>query len=719
MKKIIALFVSITFTFNTIVKADEGMWVPLFLKSLNEADMQSKGLKLTADDIYNINRSSLKDAIVHFGGGCTGEIISDKGLLLTNHHCGYGQIQAHSTVENDLLTNGFWAKSQEQELPNPGLTATFIIRIEDVTAKVLEGITDATQDAERDKKISENIANITKAATKDSHYGAYIRPFFYGNEYYMFVTETFRDVRLVGAPPSSIGKFGGDTDNWMWPRHTGDFSIFRVYADKDNKPADYSKDNVPYKPKYVIPISLKGIEQGDFTMVYGFPGRTSEYLTSFAVDMIQNVSDPAKVKIRATKLEIWDKDMKAADKVRIQYSAKYASIANYWKKWDGERNGLKKADAIAKKKIFEQDFLTKVNTDDNAKAKYGNLFGDFETKYKEFSSLNNQRDYFIEAILGIETVSYAYSFSDAIESLAAGKKSADIQKTIDRLKSGVKGFYKDYNAATDQKICAALLKIVSVNLPKEQQASIFQEIEKKYKGDFSKYAEAIYSKSIFTSEEKITKVLDNLEANYKKIEKDPVFQLMKSCYTKFANDVLPKYNTLDMEITKLNRTYMKAMRELVTTKKYYPDANSTLRVAYGKVEGYYPKDGIYYNHYTTLEGIMEKENPEVDEFVVHPKLKELYNKKDYGQYADKNGEMRVAFCASNHTTGGNSGSPVFNGNLELIGTNFDRNWEGTMSDIFFNPDQVRNIILDVRYTLFVVDKFAGAGYLVNEMKIVK
>ncbi len=369
LRKITLSLVALQFVFSAFLKADEGMWLPLFLKSLNEADMQSKGLKLSAEDIYSINKSSLKDGIVHFGGGCTGEIVSDQGLLFTNHHCGYGQIQSHSTVENDLLTNGFWAKSKEEELSNPGLTATFIVRIEDVTAKVLAGVADNMSDADRDKKINEAIAAITKESVKDTHYGAYIRPFFNGNEYYMFVTETFKDVRLVGAPPSSIGKFGGDTDNWMWPRHTGDFSIFRIYANKDNKPAEYSKDNVPYKPKYVIPISLKGAEQGDFTMVYGFPGRTTEYLSSFAVDMIMNVSDPAKVKIRETKLAIWDKDMKASDKVRIQYSAKYAGIANYWKKWAGEINGLKKLDALNKKKQFEQDFLLKVNTDDNAKSK--------------------------------------------------------------------------------------------------------------------------------------------------------------------------------------------------------------------------------------------------------------------------------------------------------------------------------------------------------------
>jgi hypothetical protein len=719
IKKITLVLVTVCLLGTKFSKADEGMWLPLFLKSLNEADMQSKGLKLSAEDIYSINKSSLKDGIVHFGGGCTGEIISDQGLLFTNHHCGYGQIQAHSTVENDLLTNGFWAKSKEEELSNPGLTATFIVRIEDVTAKVLAGITDNMTDADRDKKINEAIAAITKEAVKDTHYGAYIRPFFYGNEYYMFVTETFKDVRLVGAPPSSIGKFGGDTDNWMWPRHTGDFSIFRIYANKDNKPAEYSKDNVPYKPKYVIPISLKGAEQGDFTMVYGFPGRTTEYLSSYAVDMIMNVSDPAKVKIRETKLAIWDKDMKASDKVRIQYSAKYASIANYWKKWAGEINGLKKLDALTKKKQFEQDFLLKVNTDDNAKSKYGELFGAFEKNYKAFTSLNKQRDYFVEAILGIETVNYAFSFTEVVDAMASGKKAADVKPSIEKLKGAIAAFFKDYNAATDEQICAAMLKIVVADLPKEQQASIIEEIQKKYKGDFSKYAADAYKKSIFTSQEKVAKALDNMDANYKKIAKDPIYILMQSFYSKFSTDVRPEYNRLDGEISKLNKTYMKGMRELITNKKYYPDANSTLRVAYGKVDGYEPRDGVHYNSYTTLEGIMEKENPAVDEFVVHPKLKDLYTKKDYGQYADKNGEMRVAFCASNHTTGGNSGSPVFNGNGELIGTNFDRNWEGTMSDIMYNPDQVRNIVLDVRYTLFVVDKFAGAGYLLNEMKLVK
>lgn len=719
IKKTISTFLALNFLFIISLKADEGMWLPLLLKQLNESDMQKNGLRLSAEDIYSINKSSLKDAIVHFNGGCTAEMISDKGLMLTNHHCGYSQIQTHSTVQNDLLTNGFWAMDQSQELKNPGLTATFIVRMEDVTTRVLKYVSDSLSEEAKEKKINEAIVEIQKDAVRGTHYGAYVRPFYYGNEYYMFITETFRDVRLVGAPPSSIGKFGGDTDNWMWPRHTGDFSIFRIYANKENKPADYAADNVPYKPKHHLPISMKDVEKGDFTMVYGFPGRTSEYLSSYAVDMIMNESDPDKVKIREARLAIMDERMKSSDVVRIQYAAKYASLANYYKKWIGEINGLKKLDAINKKKLVEQDFLLKVNTDDNANGKYGKLFADLEKSYAQFRTLNKQRDYFVEAILGIEAISYSYSFLSVIDSVSKGKKQIDMQKDIERLKSITTAFFKNYNPETDKKICAALLKMYYADINKTQQAEIFSEIEKKYNGDFEKYAADIYGKSIFVSEEKMNQVLSALDKNYKKVQKDPIYKLMFSCYKKFATDVRPQYNKLDAEITSLNRTYMRGLRELVTTKKYYPDANSTLRVAYGKVGGYFPRDAVFYDYYTTLDGLMAKENPLVDEFIVSPKLKELYQKKDYGQYADKNKELRIAFCASNHTTGGNSGSPVLNGDGHLIGTNFDRNWEGTMSDIMYNPDQVRNIVLDIHYTLFVIDKYAGAGYLLNEMTLVR
>ena len=454
-------------------------------------------------------------------------------------------------------------------------------------------------------------------------------------------------------------------------------------------------------------------------MIYGFPGRTTEYLSSYSVDMIMNQSDPDRVKIREMRLKIMDGDMQKSDAVRIQYAAKYAGLANYWKKWEGEINGLKKLDAINKKREFEKKFIQKANESESAKTAYSKLFTDFEKEFTIMRPLNKQKDYFQEALIGIELVNYLSTYYEVIEALKSGKKAVDLQKQIDKLKTDLPVFYKDFHPATDEKICSAMLKMVSSDIPKEQQPGIIAEIEKKYNGKFSEYASKIYSHSIFTSQDATEEVLNKLEKSYKKILKDPIYQLMQSCYGKFVTEIRPKFNEEDAKITALNRTYMKGMRELITDKKYYPDANSTLRVAYGKVNGYYPKDGVFYNYYTTLEGIMEKENPAVDEFVVSPRLKDLYVKKEYGNYADKNGELRVAFCASNHTTGGNSGSPVFNGNLELIGTNFDRNWEGTMSDIMYDPDQVRNIVLDVRYTLFVIDKYAGAGYLVKEMKIVK
>lgn len=717
IKKNIALCLLAVFSFSVAVKADEGMWLPLLLKQLNEPDLKKNGLKLSVDDIYNINKSCLKDAIVQFNGGCTAEVISDKGLILTNHHCGYGQIQSHSTVQNDLLTKGFWAMNQAEELPNAGVTATFIVRMEDVTAKVLAGVTQDLSEEIREQKIKTAIESLEKQAVEGTSYGAFIRPFFYGNEYYMFITETFKDVRLVGAPPSSIGKFADVTDNWVWPRHTGDFSIFRIYANKDNKPAEYSKDNVPYKPKYVLPITLKGVEKDDFTMVYGFPGKTTEYLTSYGVDVIMNQTDPDKVKIREIRTDVMYKQMQKSDLVRIQYSAKYQSLANYYKKWLGEMTGLKKANAVEQKKAFEKEFLAKVNQSEELSKQYGKLFPEFEQKYSTFKALSKQRDFYVEAIIGIEAINYAAGYTEVIEELNKGKGIEELQKNIDKLKAAVPGFFKNYDKETDQIVATKLLELYYNNIPKDQQPSVFKTIEKEFKGDFAMYVKTIYSKSVFTSADKVKDLLDNLKKNYKKAKKDPVYQLMLSCNTHYMEAVRPQILVADYEINKLNRTYMKAMREIMTSKRYYPDANSTLRLTYGKVEGYNPKDAVYYDYYTTITGLMEKENPSSTEFMIEPKLKQLFEKKDYGRYADKTGELRIAFCASNHTTGGNSGSPVLNANGELIGLNFDRDWEGTMSDVLYDPKQVRNIAMDIRYTLFVIDKFAGAGYLLNEMKI--
>jgi hypothetical protein len=699
-------------------KPDEGMWLPMLLNQLNETEMQNKGMKLSAEDIYSVNQSSLKDAIVSFGGFCTGEMISPEGLLLTNHHCGYGQVQAHSTVENDYLTNGFWAKTREQELPNPGLTATFIVRMEDVTKQVLAGTEVAKTETERESVIQRNMAKVGREATAGTHYNAVIRPFFYGNEYYLYITETFKDVRLVGAPPSSIGKFGGDTDNWMWPRHTGDFSLFRVYAGPDNAPAEYSPENKPYKPKHHLPISLNGVQEGDFTLVFGFPGRTNEYLTSQAVKELYEVSNPAKINIRETKLNILDKDMKASDEVRIKYAAKYASIANYWKKWIGENRGIHKANAIEEKQKLEQQFVQWVAADPARQQKYGNLLAEFEKNYKALEGITISRDYINEAAFGVEIVKLANNFTTLQSLLVKKAPQQDIDAQVQKLESFAASFFKDYNAPSDRKVFAALLSLYYNNIEQKMHPDAFNIVRTQYKGDFTKYAEEVFSKSAFASEAGVKKLLADAKAGKNTIKEDPAFVLASSVAENYSKNVMPTYTTVNDNLNLLYRTYMTGLREMQQDKTFYPDANSTLRVAYGVVEPYEPVDGVHYKYYTTLEGIMEKAaSGAAEDYAIPARLRELYEKKDYGRYGI-NGEMPVAFIASNHTTGGNSGSPVINANGQLIGTNFDRNWEGTMSDIVYNPDQVRNISVDVRYMLFIVDKFAGAGHLVEEMTLV-
>lgn len=699
-------------------KADEGMWIPMLLKQLNEADMQSKGLKLTAEDLYSINKSSLKDAVVQFGGGCTGELISGEGLLLTNHHCGYGQIQFHSSVQNDLIKNGFWSKNKSEELPNPGLTAMFIVRMEDVTKEVLGDMDENLSEIQREEKIRLKIPAIQKKAVERTHYEALIRPFFNGNQYYMFITETFKDVRLVGAPPYAIGNFGGDTDNWMWPRHTGDFSLFRIYAGADNKPAEYSVNNVPYKPKKHFTISLKGGKPGDFTMVYGFPGRTNEYLTSYAVDMIANYSNPVKVKIREARLNVLERDMQSNDTIRIKYAAKYAGVANAYKKWIGETRGLKKLNAVQKKQVFEQNFLASFSKPED-QALYAKLLSEAKSIYDSLTPYYLARDYFTEAILGIEILNYANSFS-ALTAKLKNKtlKKEDIDKQVEDLKRAAAAFFKNYNASTDKKVMAELLEIYSES-NRAYQPQHFIDLQKKYNNDFSSIADHIFSKSIFTKQENVLKFLTASKIKLSKIEKDPAYQLSQSFITNYNQKVRPTLTRIEASTIKLHRLYTKGIMENNQGKKLYPDANSTLRVSYGQVKPYEPRNGVEYKTYTTIDGIIEKEDPTDPDFIVPQKLKELYTNKDFGRYIDENGNLRIAFIASNHTTGGNSGSPVLNGEGHLIGTNFDRNWEGTMSDIMYDPDRVRNITLDIRYTLFVIDKFAGAGYLLDEMTIVQ
>ena len=701
--------------------AGEGMWLPMLLEQLNEPEMKSMGMRISAEDIYSINKSSLKDAILLFGRGCTAEIISDEGLILTNHHCGYGQIQSHSSLEHDYLTSGFWAMNRNEELSNPGLSVTLLIRMEDVTALALAGVGKNMTEAERENIIKKNISAIEKTAVEGTHYDARVRPFYYGNEFYMFVTETYNDVRLVGAPPSNIGKFGGDSDNWMWPRHTGDFSLFRIYVDKNNKPADYSPDNVPYKPKSHLPISLKGAEKGDFTFVFGYPGTTQEYLPSFAVEMIALHENPPAIRLREKRLAIFDTYQNQSDLVRIQYASKHAGVGNYWKKMIGESRGIKKLDAIEKKQQLERNFMDWAAADAERDVTYGGIVPAFNTLYEQLINLEVDQTYLIEAGLGTETVRFAYSFGQlAVKSKDKNTPEADIEKMIVQLKSGSTAFFKNYHQPIDRKVFVALMKDwfehqEDTRMPEGLTRSLLS-----HGHNFEAWADALFDKSIFTDEARTLAFLDTYKVkNARKIESDPMYVLAKAIYQHYFDNLLPASAKLQAQSDSLQRIYMLGLMEFQPEKRFYPDANSTLRVTYGKVDDYNPRDGVKYRHYTTLEGIMEKEDPDIYDYVVEPRLKQLYVTRDYGRYAAADGTMRVGFIASNHTTGGNSGSPVLNADGQLIGVNFDRNWEGTMSDLMYDPDQCRNISIDIRYCLFVIDKFAGAGHLIEEMTLVE
>ncbi len=712
----IALLVLQSFT----SRADEGMWIPMLLQSLNEKEMQDMGMRISAEDIYSINHSSLKDAILLFGGGCTAEVISDEGLILTNHHCGYPEIQAHSTIENDLLTNGFWAMSRGEELPNPGLKVTRLVRMEDVSQQMLEGLADNISEKDRAEKLKENAKSITDEIEKDSLYKASVRPFYYGNEYYLLVYEIFTDVRLVGAPPSNIGKFGGDTDNWMWPRHTGDFSLFRIYTNKENKPAKYAEDNVPYQPLYSIPISIKGVQEDDFTFIFGFPGRTQEYLPSDAIEMITQVQNPNRIKLRRQKLDIYEAFTNQNPQVRLQYALKHARLSNGWKKWIGENRGIQKLDGIDHKKEYEANFGRWVAKDEKTKDLYGDLLPAFDETYNKMTDAQLEMIYLVEAGLGIEIVRAA-RYAEKLTALSEKKESSteDIQKELEKVIVNGKDFYKDYYQPIDRRAFVTLLTSYREQFPADRLPEVFQTIDKKYKGDISAFADAVFKKSIFADEKSYMDFFENYKSKkYKKLLKDPAFQMATGFMDFYREHTMPVITKLDAQIDSMMRIYMKAQMEFQPDQRFYPDANSTLRVAYGKVKPYYPRDAVYFQYQTTLEGIMEKEDPNIYDYVVEDKLKSLYQDKDYGRYGMEE-KMPVCFIATNHTTGGNSGSPVLNADGQLIGLNFDRCWEGTMSDLMYDPDQCRNIMLDIRYFLFIVDKFAGAGHLVDEMELVE
>lgn len=704
-------------------KADEGMWLPYLLQQMNEKDMQAQGMKITAEDIYSVNQGSLKDAIVLFGGGCTGEIVSDKGLLLTNHHCGYGSIQSHSSLEHDYLTNGFWAMKMEEELPTPGLTVTLLVYMKDVTKEVLMDVCpDFMTEEQRELAINKSIAEIIRKAVEGTHYTAVVKPIYGGNQYILFVNEVFKDIRLVGAPPSNIGKFGGDTDNWMWPRHTGDFSVFRIYTGKDGKPATYSKDNIPYKPKKHLSISLKGYEKGDFTFVFGYPGTTQQFITSWNVEMIQNHINPIAIDLRTQRLNIINRYMNSDRLTRIQYAAKAASIANGWKKWIGETKGLKRLDVINQKKALEAQFTEWIKQEESRKSRYEGLLPAFESYYSSFTPLNATSTFFRESVVNIELLSFAMNFTSLINDCKNNPAMQEeaLQKLREKYTNVAKGFYKNYNVNLDKEMFVLLMNAYYNQVDKTTLPDEFAQILKKYKGNIQTMAEEVYKRSIFANQEKLNNFLSGLKpSQYKTLENDIALRLIYPLRLQYAEETYPRLIALSENMDSLERIWIAALMEMQPEKTFYPDANLSLRVTYGKIDGYYPSDAVEYLHYTTIEGIMQKENPDIYDYVVENKLKELYQKKDYGIYANAKGEMPVAFIATNHTTGGNSGSPILNAEGHLLGLNFDRCWEGTMSDIQYDPDQCRNISVDIRYVLFIIDKFAGAKHLVEEMTLVR
>jgi hypothetical protein len=680
-----------------------------------EADMQKNGMRISAEDIYNVNNASLKDAVMLFGTGCTGEFVSNQGLLLTNHHCGYSFIVSHSTVERDYLTNGFWAMNREEELPCKGLTITRLVYMEDVTQSVLNGVADNMSETERQKLIEKNIAQVKEKATKGNHYTAVIKPFYYGNQYFMYVNEVFKDVRLVGAPPSNIGKFGGDTDNWMWPRHTGDFSVFRVYADKDGKPAEYSKDNVPYTPKKHLKINIKGVEEGDFTFVFGYPGTTKQFLTSDAVNYIQNIEDPTRIKLRTARLDVYNRAMNESPAQRLRYASKVASVANGWKKWQGEVRGLKRLNAIEKKKAFEKDF----NAWAENNAKYKNVLSELKATYAEMERANMSYTYLNEAVFASDLMIQVRKLGVVIASSDEASLGNNVLKFYAELLKHYANDYKNHRRV-DKEIFVRTMSIFYNDYAKENYTWLRDIVKKDYNDNAEAYFDYVYENSLLTSPEKAAKVFENFsKKNIKKLEKDPAFKLFTPIWMQYMEKDRFELAFYDDKVDSLYRIYVDGIMKKDTKKEFYPDANLTLRVAYGNIKTYSPKDAVRYEAFSTIEGIMEKENPEIYDYVVEPKLKQLYNNKDYGQYANKYGELPVAFIASNHTTGGNSGSPVLDKDGNLIGINFDRNWEGTMSDVMYDPSQCRNISLDIRYCLFIIDKFAGASHLVDEMTLIK
>ncbi len=719
MKKIFFFLIIILSFYSS--SADEGMWLPFLLEQTAIKDMQAAGCRMSAEDIYSVNHTSLKDGILLFNGGCTGEMISSEGLLLTNHHCGLGYVQEHSDINHDYVKNGFWAMNRKEEYPCSGLTVTFIVSMEDVTEQILNPIRNISDEKLKNKIIDSLSQMIINRSINGTKYSATIRPIYYGNQFILIVSQIFRDVRLVGAPPENIGNFGGDDENWMWPRHTGDFSLFRIYSDKNNEPAEYSEENIPYKPKFFFPISIKGINEGDFAMVYGFPGRTSEYISSYAVDFIQKVSDPDRVKIRTVKLNLWMEEMEQNDTVNIQYSAKYSGIANGWKKWQGEMLGLR-LNNVAEMKRKKEDTILQFITSKIELAPYRDMLQNLKLAHDTLGELYFPADYYAEALNGSEIISFASHWLDLIDlsiSLNPNENSF-INKKKDLINEA-ENFYKNYNSTLDKKVTIALLKLFIQDVPSKYYPEILASDLVRCKNDIPSYVAFLFLKSLLTSKENALIELNKIVIGKKsKLINDPIVLLARNIRTHYQNDYVKSIARINNRIYLYNQKFMELqLLAFADKKKFYPDANSTLRVAYGNVKGYYPTDAIKYNWFTTVDGITQKNNPNSLLYAVPEKLISLIKQKNFGQYANASGNLNSCFITTCHTTGGNSGSPVIDADGNLIGTNFDRVWEGTMSDIYFNSNFCRNVSVDVRYTLFLIDKFAEAGYLLDEMKIIR
>lgn len=702
-----------------MLEAQGGMWIPLHLKRQNEKEMKSLGFKMKADDLYNPGKPSVMDAICQFNGGCTGEIISPQGLMLTNHHCGFGAIQSHSTLEHNYVDDGFWAKSKTEELPNPDATATFVKMIEDVSITALKGVTPDMTESSRQSMIDQNLKELRSRTKLKKGEAILIRPFYEGNQYFMFITVTYKDVRLVGAPPSSIGKFGADTDNWVWPRHTGDFSLFRVYMSPDSLPAEYSPKNIPLAPGHFLPISIDGLKEGDFTMVYGFPGRTTEYLPAVAVQQMVDVLNPARVNIRDKALKIMDGYMRTDPDVKIAYIAKQSSIANAWKKWLGEMQGLKNYGAVEKKQAYEKEFTARVTNNIDLNYKYGNLLPRMEAQYKAIEPYARARDYYLEIFVrNTEILSQAAGMSTWLKSYSE-QGAPGFAAKIGSVRESFKDFYKDYRPKVDHDVFAALIEIYAKNVKAEWGAAIVESYAKQH-GGYQSFADFIFKKSVLADEKAALALLDRSpEEIATALDKDPVVVFWRDVTKAYDDNVTPKIREIQPVINSMQRQYMAAQMEVFKEKRFFPDANSTLRVTYGQVKGSRPRDGVLYDYMTYLDGVMEKYVPGDYEFDVPKKLIDLYKSKDYGRYATKDGRIPVAILGTNHTTGGNSGSPALDAKGNLVGLNFDRVWEGTMSDVNYDPAICRNIMVDIRYVLFIIDKYAGAQNLIDEMKIVK